>query len=118
MLKFIKDQKLTDQPIHLVWYCFKGSRFKDAEESLILKIKKLNMPVLLVYTQAVVDDLMDFESLTKKGYEYVKIISKDIGKYGKSYGLDELKLKTNEYINNNYNNVLKDLVIIINMLIF
>lgn len=78
---------------------------------MIKKIKKLNLPVLLVYTQAVTDELMNFEDLTNKGYEYVLIISKDMNKYAKSYGLDKLKKKTNEYINNNYKSVLKDIVI-------
>ena len=111
IIKFINDQKQTNQPIHLIWYCFKGARFEESEDSLLTKIKKSNIPVLLVYTQAITDNLMDFENLTKKGYEYVKLISRDMGKYGKSYGLEDLKLKTNEYIKNNYNNVLKDIVI-------
>ena len=114
-MKFIINQKLTNQPIHLIWYCFKGSRFEESEDSLIKKIRKLNIPVLLVYTQCICDELMDFESLTKEGYEYIKIISRDMGKFGKSYGLDELKLKTNEYINNNYKKILKDIVIVQNI---
>ena len=111
IINFINFQKLTNNPVHLVWYCFKGSRFETSEDSMIKKIKKLNLPVLLVYTQAVTDELMNFEDLTNKGYEYVLIISKDMNKYAKSYGLDKLKKKTNEYINNNYKSVLKDIVI-------
>lgn len=112
IIQFINKQKLTNQPIHLIWYCFKGSRFEESEDVTIKNIKKLNVPVLLVYTQAIVDDLMDFERISNKGYEYVKILSKDMGKYAKSYGLDELKLKSKEYIRNNHNKILKDIIII------
>ena len=111
IINFINSQKLTKQPVHLVWYCFKGARFEQSEEIIIRKIKELNLSVLLVYTQAVTDELMDFEKLSSKGYDYELILSKDMNKYAKSYGLDKLKLKTNEYINNNYKSVLKDIVI-------
>ena len=108
IIDFINEQKQNFTPIHLVWYCFKGSRFEDSEDSLIQNIMRLNVPILLVYTQAVNDDIMDFEMLTNKGYKFVEIIAKDIGKNIKSFGLDELKLKTNEVINNNYISILKD----------
>ncbi len=111
IIAFINEQKLNFRPIHLVWYCFKGSRFEDSEDLLIKNIMRLNIPVLLVYTQAVDNTIMDFEMITNKGYEYVEIIAKDIGKHIKSFGLDELKLKSNEYINNNYINILKDSII-------
>ena len=112
IIQFINKQKLTSQPVHLIWYCFTGSRFEESEDIVLKNMKKLNIPILLVYTQAIVDNLMNFDKITQKGYEYVKILSKDMGKYAKSYGLDELKLKSNEYINNNHNKILKDIIII------
>ena len=112
IIQFINGQKLTNLPVHLIWYCFTGSRFEECEDIVLKNMKKVNIPILLVYTQAIVDDLMNFDRIADKGYEYVKIISKDMGKYAKSYGLDELKLKSNEYIYNNYTKILKDNVII------
>jgi len=111
IINFINNQKLTERPIHLIWYCFKGSRFEDKEDLLIQNVLKLNIPVLLVYTQAVTNTIMDFESLRNKGYEYLEIIAKDMGKSIKSFGLNELKEKTNEYLNNNYTKILKDITI-------
>jgi hypothetical protein len=115
IINFINKQKLTNQPIHLVWYCFKGSRFEDIEELLIQKIKKLNVPVLLVYTQAVNEELIDFNVLSNKGYDCIEIIAQDIkgvrGKIINSFGLDDLIEKTNEYINENYFKTLKDIII-------
>ena len=112
IIDFIKEQKLTEEPIHLIWYCFKGSRFEESEDVVLKNIQKLNIPILLVYTQAIVDDLMDFERIKNKGYEFVKILSKDVGKYAKSYGLDNLKLKSNEFIKDNYNKTAKDIIIV------
>ena len=111
IIQFINEQKFTEQPIHLIWYCFKGSRFEDSEDITIKNIQKLNIPVLLVYTQAITDEIMDFEMISNKGYEYVKILAKDMGQYAKSYGLDNLKLKSNEYINTNNKTTVKDIII-------
>ena len=72
------------------------------------------MPVLLVYTQAILD-LIKIERFKDKGYDYVKIIAKDMDEYIKSYGLDKLKLKSNEMINNNSKTNFKDIIIVQNI---
>ena len=65
------------------------------------KILKNGVIYMIKNIKAILLDLdntiMDFEMITNKGYEYVEIIAKDIGKHIKSFGLDELKLKSNEY---------------------
>ena len=114
IIRFTNKQKLTDRPINLIWYCFKGSRFEESEDLLLKKIKDLNLPVLLVYTQAVLD-LIKIERFKDKGYDYVKIIAKDMDEYIKSYGLDKLKLKSNEMINNNSKTNFKDIIIVQNI---
>lgn len=63
--KFVLNQLKTNDPdkfVHCIWYCLNGPRFEDAE---ILYIKSLanlygnsKLPVIVVYTRAIEDDLI------------------------------------------------------------
>ena len=110
IINYIKKQRLSLKPIHFIWYCFKGSRFEDSEENLVQNLRKLNIPVLLVYTMAINEELINFDDLKKKGFDSVQIIAKDIKRRRnvfKSFGLNELMKKTNEINNKTYYSLLK-----------
>lgn len=81
--KFIKSQietKKYDNFIHIIWYCWTGTRLENNEVDLLTNLSKQysleKLPVIIVYTQAVFDEDI------KKATKYIK---------------DELKLE-NEFI--------------------
>lgn len=101
----IEDNKGTDKEIHCVWYCVltASNRFEQAEEDLIGDIVSLNVPVILVLTQA---------DKKNKAEQFKKKICKEIGtKANKiqlvlaeddedksAYGKDDLIKSTCEFI--------------------
>ena len=57
---FIQNQLKTkdfDKFVHIIWYCWSGTRFEQSERDLFEKISKQysleNIPVIIVYTNAV-----------------------------------------------------------------
>ena len=59
---FIQNQLNTkdfDKFVHIIWYCWSGTRFEQSERDLFEKISKQysieNIPVIIVYTNAVFD---------------------------------------------------------------
>lgn len=103
--KLIEGNRGTEKEIHCVWYCvLAGSnRLEQAEEDLIADIKSLNVPVILVLTQAYKKD---------KAEKLKQIIWNEIGTKAntillnlaegdeddKAYGKDNLIKSTCDYI--------------------
>jgi hypothetical protein len=67
---FIKEQEINGDPdkfVHCIWYCLSGRRFEDIEIENIKKLSSLyggtmNLPVIVVYTQAIDKKLcLDFQ---------------------------------------------------------
>ena len=71
--KFIKsqiDSKDYDKFVHIIWYCWTGTRFEQSELELFKKLSDQyslnNIPVIIVYTNAV------FEKEIESAKKYIK----------------------------------------------
>lgn len=71
--KFIKsqiDSKDYDKFVHIIWYCWTGTRFEESELELLKKLSEQysldNIPVIIVYTNAV------FEKEIESAKKYIK----------------------------------------------
>lgn len=109
---FINNNALSNNPenfINCIWYCVNGERFEEKELIFITKLMDLytdkNLPIILVYTKAVDDnvDIPMIQKIKKRFENYnrdvfiFKILAKDkeIVSNGKSiliksYGIKEL----------------------------
>ena len=72
--KFIKSQIETkdfDKFIHVIWYCWTGTRLEETEVKLLQNLSKQytleTLPVIVVYTNAVFnEEIESVENMLKK----------------------------------------------------
>jgi hypothetical protein len=111
IFNFINEQskdKEINKYIHCIWYCVTGKKFEQEEYDLLNEIRKpykgqnIDIPILIVYTQATLEDsisemLTDLrqkemdKNLIKVLAERTKLIN---NLYIESFGLDELVNET------------------------
>ena len=104
--ELIEERKGTENEIHCVWYCVlvASSRFEQAEEDLVSEITNLNVPVILVLTQANAqerakkfkEEIIKSQTKAKKIQMVLAVDDEDFGV--KAYGKDELIYATSEFI--------------------
>ena len=116
--KYIENQELSGNPdnfIHCIWYCITGTRFEDIEEEALLKLSSIydefKLPIIVVYTQAIVPDY--YNAISKeinkihKNIEFIPVVAKDMiisdNKIVKSKNLDILLSKSVEKSKNAVN---------------
>ena len=87
--EFIEGRLLTkdpDQYVHCIWYCMTGARFEEVERESLIELSKIydnnTLPVIVVYTKAMVPDLYKPIELKVKELklklDFIPVISKDI----------------------------------------
>ena len=68
------ENKESDKYIHIIWYCWTGTRFEESELDLLKKLSqqyKLDtLPIIIVYTNSV------FKDETEKARQFVKDVVK------------------------------------------
>ena len=102
MRDFIQEQlakKDINDFVHCIWYCVGTNRFQDEEkilvDNVISSIRSIKIPVIIVLTQAVNDEVVEeMKNYIKKYYnDVIRILAKRI-KHGNSFiepfGLKEL----------------------------
>lgn len=106
--KFIKSQLESGNPdyfVHGIWYCITGTRLEQAEMYTLKELSKLyqsnSIPIIVVYTQAIVKQKSDqMEQFIKENFTHdfipVLAIKEVIETYGKEieikpHGIDKLK---------------------------
>lgn len=62
---YIKSQNDPDKYVHCIWYCWTGTRLEGVELELLKKLSKQyslkNLPVIIVYTQAIEPEKIENE---------------------------------------------------------
>ena len=87
--KFIKEQIQTkdyDKFIHILWYCWTGTRLEEDEVDLLTKLSKQysleKLPVIIVYTNAMVEKEIDeakkyIKETLKLENEFIDVLAKE-----------------------------------------
>lgn len=104
-----KEKNNYNDFVHCIWYCVTDSRFQKSEIAVLKKLKqayedKNIMPIIVVYTKAVDDELANkmHNYINKQGVEtiFVKVLAKDMEMMDdtvkKTFGEKELLNKTLE----------------------
>ena len=104
-----KEKKDYNNFFHCIWYCISGTRFEESEKKLLEKLNKAYnnkkiMPIIVVYTQNVDNNLSDqMEKYIKdefgKEISFVKVLAKDVqlmnsSKKNNTFGEQELLNET------------------------
>ena len=102
---YVESRELAGNPddyIHCIWYCITGTRFEDIEEETLSKLSSIyddsKLPVIVVYTQAMVPDyynaIKEDVKKVRKDIEFIPVVAQDIklfdGSYVKSKNIDLL----------------------------
>lgn len=104
-----KEKNNYNDFVHCIWYCVTDSRFQKSEIAVLKKLKQVYedkniMPIIVVYTKAVDDELANkmHDYINKQGVEtiFVKVLAKDMEMMDdtvkKTFGEKELLNKTLE----------------------
>lgn len=99
------EKNKPDEFVHLIWYCITGTRFEKIEQDSLKELCKLytddNLPIIVVYTQAVNEEQMEAIKEKVENMEiqvlFHEILAKEIKnkKYTiPPFGVDELITKS------------------------
>ena len=104
-----KEKNNYNDFVHCIWYCVNDSRFQKSEIAVLKKLKQVYedkniMPIIVVYTKAVDDELANkmHNYINNQGVEtiFVKVLAKDMEMMDdtvkKTFGEKELLNKTLE----------------------
>ncbi|MGF3073040.1 YcjF family protein [Facklamia sp. P13064] len=109
LLHLVKDAKKGDavEPIHLVYYCIHATMARiEPQEITLIAMLAQELPVIVVLTQAIGEDIKGFKDSVKKAVPQVKVVipvlAKDFelagGQKIKAYGLEELTKHSYEFV--------------------
>ena len=96
-----REKNNINDLIHCIWYCFCSKRFYTVERELVNKLIDTKIPLIIVLTQSVDEELTEVmkEYFKKDNYDVIDVLAKPIV-HSKikipSYGLDKLIQKTLE----------------------